>query len=464
MGGETQKVIASENPYYQLGAVPQIFGQAVQDYQPKNRSEMWQRSLAASLSGLLGAGLQAYGNRYQNTLTDRYLNAANIAAKGEIPSQEGLTPTLFGSAQRQGQLGNIFNTLQARQYLEADKVRQDKQEADKQNRLLEFWKSNPDRAEALGITPDAIFGAQAKPQTATPAAPTPSAAAALPVAVDAVGEGVSAEEPELDWVGNLRTQFTPLMDQVEAEALKARRAGTPPATAEQAALKKFGPKIKMEEIRAKELQAKADKAKANIEVANKIDNALATGVYTGPLGETNAKVNRLWGALTDNEEAKAKGTAGNELGALKSSFMSTFRVVGAGSSSDLESKAYMASGAGLDKMSGFNEEFAARTRQVAERDLDYIEFMNTMMAEGMPIAQADTLWIRYTRDVPLWEKVGKKYTRIENPMNFREYFAKKGATQAGAAPPIASSPSQARGAETREQFIARRKAEIMAGQ
>jgi hypothetical protein len=111
LGQQSQQLIRAENPYHQFQAVPQVFGQAAMQAQTDGtnpRADMWSKSIAASLGGLLSGGLEGYGNNYQNVLTDRYNAALGQGIIGQEPSAEGLTPNLFGAA-KQG--ATLFKVL-----------------------------------------------------------------------------------------------------------------------------------------------------------------------------------------------------------------------------------------------------------------------------------------------------------------------------------------------------------------
>jgi len=94
LGEEAQATIARENPYFQFAQVPQAFTQGILAVKPKSRAEMWQGAMAAGLSNLVGGALQGVGQSHQNTLSERYTRA--LMGGGS----EGLSPGLFGAAQR----------------------------------------------------------------------------------------------------------------------------------------------------------------------------------------------------------------------------------------------------------------------------------------------------------------------------------------------------------------------------
>lgn len=119
-GDNTQKVIASENPYYQFASVPQaVQKSAMQMMQPSGYDENGDLVVPASRSealpwavgsGLLQGVLEGLGSDYQNTLTDRYTNVASGAEAGGY-----LPDALFGSAKRQGKLFNQLNAIEEKQ-------------------------------------------------------------------------------------------------------------------------------------------------------------------------------------------------------------------------------------------------------------------------------------------------------------------------------------------------------------
>ena len=210
VGGGTEAAIKAENPYYQFGAVPQVFGQAMMAPAPKTRSEMWQRSLGASMAGLLGAGLQAKGDQYQDTLMDRY---AAAAASGVRP--EGLPLSLFNRGQRETGLFKLQRAL-AEQEKESDKTR----EVDKA-RLLEIAKIKGQKEGWSGSPSNATPASGAAPSTLPDAVTVDSGGvpSTEPAPVDALPpignpndpyyqESVKRKETDIKFADDLRKEFT----------------------------------------------------------------------------------------------------------------------------------------------------------------------------------------------------------------------------------------------------------------
>lgn len=160
LGGEAQKTIAAENPYYQFQAVPQAFQAGAMQFKPTNSRDMWQQSLAGSAGGLLSGILQGAGNSYQNTLTDRYTNALAQSLLGQEPSAEGLSPGLFGAAKRGGTLFRGVNAAQMQGLRNVSKADLEHQEQlidiAARKRLAEIvaedqaWKMGQESAQAPG--------------------------------------------------------------------------------------------------------------------------------------------------------------------------------------------------------------------------------------------------------------------------------------------------------------------------
>lgn len=103
IGAEAQKAIEAENPYYQLGIVPKTFAESMSAQVPQTRGDLWSQSIGASLGGLLGAGLQAYGDIYQDKLTDKYRKAVLSQIAGK-PPVEGLPRGLSRQASNLAEL------------------------------------------------------------------------------------------------------------------------------------------------------------------------------------------------------------------------------------------------------------------------------------------------------------------------------------------------------------------------
>jgi hypothetical protein len=221
-GGETQKLISAENPYFQAAQIPTAFMQAAQSAPVANSSELWQRSLAASLGGLLSGGLQGFGNNYQTTLTDRFLDVANQVKLGQTPVNPGLSENLFSGAMRQGNLANVFKTLQAQQaaqdVLKAGAIDEMKSGSRVQESLLKIalTADNPkDKAMAMSLL-KGMSGAKQGEPIAT-AVPSSSSNTVEP----SVG-GFTKAEQDLEATAGFKAAKDAMTSRVKAEQVKTQ--------------------------------------------------------------------------------------------------------------------------------------------------------------------------------------------------------------------------------------------------
>lgn len=183
LGLETQKEIASENPYYGVSSIPQAIGSNVWSLiKPDpatgvvDSKRLRDAAMISGISGLLSGTLGAFGDDYQEKLSQRYLNTVAQSRQGiKTTAEEANLPSrLWGSADRQGSLWrelqsqklrdqedemsvfgrkenikNINDTQQAiiKQYLSADTPQQQQQAL----KLLGILG---------GAKPDALLGAE----------------------------------------------------------------------------------------------------------------------------------------------------------------------------------------------------------------------------------------------------------------------------------------------------------------
>lgn len=123
LGDDTQQAIRAENPYYRLQAVPSEIGQAATQLAGQQGRKGLGESLAWGVgSGLLSGLLGGAGDQYQQTLTDRYLKAAQTP--GATAESSELPPGLFGKASRTGEMFRMQNALDQR--ASAQKFQQDR--------------------------------------------------------------------------------------------------------------------------------------------------------------------------------------------------------------------------------------------------------------------------------------------------------------------------------------------------
>lgn len=123
LGDDTQQAIRAENPYYRLQAVPNaVTQQALQLGAQSGRDNLGEALAWGVGSGLLSGLLGGAGDSYQQTLTDRYIKAAQTP--GATAESSELPPGLFGKANRTGEMFRMQNALDQR--ASAQKFQQDR--------------------------------------------------------------------------------------------------------------------------------------------------------------------------------------------------------------------------------------------------------------------------------------------------------------------------------------------------
>lgn len=87
VGKEAQTAIAAQNPYYKYRAVPSGVSDVVAKTYAANPSQYRTSDIVAALalSGLAKGTLGAFGDDYQGTLTDRYVQALGTGQQGQLP-------------------------------------------------------------------------------------------------------------------------------------------------------------------------------------------------------------------------------------------------------------------------------------------------------------------------------------------------------------------------------------------
>ena len=393
MGADVQKQIAEQNPYYQFQAVPNAWNQSLQGYQPTSRSEMWQKAAAQSLGGLLGAGLQGFGEQYQNTLQDRYENSLASAIAGrENPS--GLPQGLFGLAKRGGSLWNMLG---------AAKEQENAQELAKQRQLLLIekpWLAN--------------MGAQAS-----------SSGAPIPVAV-------TKPNPLKEALKTGKASTEERQNEIYQSYLQQ---GMPPQQAAVSAREMIKGEIKANTSSYDQAAKAREYAEKLLELANRAEFGLDEAGQTGP-GDT-VRGARLWAQSFISPEAERRYGGRQALEAIKPDLVKMGRTPGA--VSDYEAKMILSGGPTTDKTKEVNNALVNNWKELAAYHQDYADFLEAFREVNGSTTGANKLWNEYRKAFPLYqESLGEKgasgKVNYERP-SWQEFFTNKLTGTSAAAKP-----------------------------
>ncbi len=116
LGEQAQAEIAAANPWYKAKGVSDLVGSSALQLvsQDPTRYKTKDAVIATGLSGLLSGLIGSYGDKYQNTLTDRYVDAVTGSLGGDATAESSQLPdALFGSAKRRAALFAQQRLLQA---------------------------------------------------------------------------------------------------------------------------------------------------------------------------------------------------------------------------------------------------------------------------------------------------------------------------------------------------------------
>lgn len=111
LGKQAQDAIAKENTYYNLQSVPDTAASLFQQAGASGKFKPRDVLVGSLVSGLLGGALKGYGDRYQNTLTDRYNQTTNNLLSGNQNNSLDIAPSLFNKAKQDAGLFSIQNKI-----------------------------------------------------------------------------------------------------------------------------------------------------------------------------------------------------------------------------------------------------------------------------------------------------------------------------------------------------------------
>lgn len=421
LGDDTQKVIAAENPYVRFMEAPRELNKYLNTVQPQTSGDLWGKAAAASLGGLFGAGMEAFGDRYQNTLQDRYKNALNSAIAGQEPDAAGLPAGLFGRAKRGGALWNM---------LKEAKDQENVQDLQKQQALLLTEK--PWLATMYGRKPGAAQ------------APTPAAAEPDPLRQSLQTGKSSTDE-----------RYRELYQQNLEAGIPPTQAATGAKDAIRAELKaNVGSVDKAAKSRAyaEELLSLADEAELGVQAAGE----------TGPLDRLRGLKIKTQTILND-PEAERRLSGRQTLDSIKPKLVKMGRTPGA--VSDYEAQMILAGGPTTEKTEITNQTLINNWRELATYNQEYADFLDTYREVNGTISGAEKLWNEYRRTYPLFQEgLSKKGTTVkffpERP-SWQEFFINRisegGGDEGGSIPQketrsAKSGPPQPKPGESKEAY------------
>jgi len=407
---QSQNEIAAENPYFQLQTTPEVLTQYMQEAAIKTPGRYKNRDLAlyGLGSGLLSGILSSIGENYQNKLTDRFQRETGEAMLGvNSPDTGYLPPNLFRSARNAGGIFTLQEQYKAAQDRAAAQsnlnqalaLEDARSQSALKQKLLEELVKNPRKAAAIMPLLQQLGGAN-------------NAAGAIPGSEgNVLPQEERLSEPDVQQ-GPVLNEFgiEPLVE--KQKRLTRELMQDPEVSANQAAIGARGlieDEKKSNAAGFKKLEDIRAKAAQQIDLADTVDQVLGEGLKPGRgarFGQALAEssIDLGLGDLLGFDNQRA--ALGQMLESKKGVVMGMNRVVGSGSQSDMEAKAYLMGGPGLDKDTATNQEMARRLRQIGERNRDYADFVQMVQDSGGSVSQADKLWSKYERANPLWIKKG----------------------------------------------------------
>ena len=130
LGAETQKAIAAENPYYQVANVPTQVSNSLGQLAFSGALDPKDALIAQALTGIVGSTIKNFGDPYQDTLEQRYVQAFNDPTIKL--SSSGLNKDLF---RRAGEHRRLFE-YQQQDPLSPLRLQKEKDLRDLQNRFM----------------------------------------------------------------------------------------------------------------------------------------------------------------------------------------------------------------------------------------------------------------------------------------------------------------------------------------
>lgn len=382
-GGATQQLIAAENPYYTgRDTADQIGSLALQTAARNPNAKVGETALWAGLSGLASGLFGGAGDNYQNTLTDRYNNAALGLSDGK-----NLPPALFGSANRQKQLFGTLQALEQRKIDQALELDRAKTSNSLKADLLKLAAQNPRLASHI----DALIQQKA-PGDASAPAPEPETIAKAPEKRTLFDNDIPSVQDKIDARTQQLLELDPkLTPNAALETARFELKGE--LAADSAAMKQ------LDEISAKVRQTDEliDRAESYV---NQAGDTGGIGGYGGGLQQTAKAIGGLFSSDLANERQ-----AGQKLGTLGAEFIAAARIPGSGTVSDFESKLYERAGVSAGNEPEVNREIIRSMKNIAQKNKEYLDYMNVYREEKGTLRGANEYWqkkyLDKVKDIPL---------------------------------------------------------------
>lgn len=424
LGDQTQAQIKAENPYYTFVApAEKVSGTLMEFAKPRITSsgEVLEPQYSASEmlpwsigSGLVSGIMQGLGQDYQNVLTDRYVNTVETGQPNGY-----LSPALFGSAKRQGQLFSTLRGLElqglddqvaksAQLYgMQLDKQAQ-LQDAQAKNALMkqvaESVLKNPSRAAKAMPVLQGLFG---------------TGGASAPIAIKAYEQlpaGIGGMPGE--YAGSTTGASTPvsdqgrgvegsLLDDVSAEANKLMDEGAEPAQAFTTAREMLKGKRDELDRQYKRIED-AEKAGQDIKgLVGQMEVALQDAGNTGAFGQLRQWASGWLGLA--NESQHKKYAAGQNVETFSNEAVKQFGRAFKGPMSDRDVQIMLKAAPSLGTEEETNKAILDRWNFAGELQLAYADFMRAKQAQGVPVSQAESEWTRIRNRNPYVVKTEKGY-------------------------------------------------------
>lgn len=416
-GQDVQQQVAAENPYYRFQGIPDAVGGIAQRAAGSGKYGIGETALVGGLSGLLSGVLGGAGDRYQNTLTDRYRGAIFSSLAGNDSKPEGLPDSLFNIAKNRASLFAAQRALQ----------NADQDAAYGRERDLALTKAiiqNPDAA-------DSILGAVARAEGRSPPSP------------------LKAETPSIDEI-QPEDRFgigETLQEKKQRLIKEGRRMGM----TGNAAMEYASSLTKVDDIANKEAQKKIDEARAKAaqlaELANTAEAGVAGAGVTGGAGwGVRNALSKVYATVSPEEEKQR--TAQGVLDSIAPELVKMNRSPGA--VTDYETKLYLGSGPSSQNTPEVNAVLVDKIKNIAALEEERANFIEDFVTRYGSAREAEKYWNQYKKANPIFIKDPEtgEYVINQNRTPIQEFdFAqaasgvkRKGSSGSWADKPIVKGP------------------------
>lgn len=393
-----EKLVAQENPYYMINSGTSAAMNAAQEYlKPLGVDEDTGRyvvrdTYSEALPWALGAGvlqgvLSGFGDDYQGTLQDRYLQALS----GQEPS--GYLPgKLFSNAKTQAQLFGQRN--QGPSILERED-RKAKNEITKE--IVSKIMENPRNARAaLPLIQNlGLFGTPKQRTIVDEDAEFLNGASDLEATRQAPNQPARGIEGAM-------------LDDIKSEANMLMDEGATPSQAYQAARDIYGAKkgeLDRQYKRIEEAEKAGQEAKNFV---GQLQLALQGAGDTGKFGSLKQGIAGLLGEV-GVEGQGAKYAAGQDVETFSNEAVKQFGRAFKGPMSDRDVQIMLRAAPSLTTEEATNQAILDRWNFASELQLAYADFMRGKQAQGVPVSEAESQWTALRNKNPYVMKIGGKY-------------------------------------------------------